>query len=237
MKRILNARNIITGIFVLLLCVILAIPAIARESLSSLRTDVNAAQSAADAAQADADAANAGVSTNATTGATNADDISLTMDAVCQVAEAVGVCNGIAFCAGSCALDLSVWNAVDFPIADPALLTSCGGDTYIKESDFAQIPGLIVGVILCDATRYKLLLADNEDGPFYEIADYAGRGEDHCEVIGGTSSLALGPFHHSTTGLTEMGYTRGSAGTPFLFETFLGNRISPEWYECGLSIP
>lgn len=39
--------------------------------------------------------------------------------------------------------------------------------------------------------RYHLFLSDNIYGMFYNIADGTGSGEDHCELVGGTTSTAI----------------------------------------------
>jgi hypothetical protein len=56
------------------------------------------------------------------------------------------------------------WEAYDFTF-HPAS-TSCAGDRYVR-----LMPGynLWVGAILCDADQYKLFLAEEKAGTFYQI--------------------------------------------------------------------
>jgi len=105
-----TCKTILTGSVVTFLWITLATPALAqRTSLSDLQADVdqntsdigiNAAEistNAADIANNAADIANTAADT-----ATNSADINETMDAVCTVAIAAGVCDDIAFCSGQC---------------------------------------------------------------------------------------------------------------------------------------
>ncbi len=103
MDMLVEKKNVCILSLIALLCVVLVTPAVARESLSSLRTDVNAAQDAANNAQADADTANSGVSANAADinrtqndVTTNTSDIEVNSDAICELACAMGV--DIVFC-------------------------------------------------------------------------------------------------------------------------------------------
>ncbi len=77
-------RNIFIAGGALLLCAVVAVPAIARESLSSLRADVS--QNAAD------------IDTTQSEVSSHTSDIELNSDAICELAIAVGVCEDIVFC-------------------------------------------------------------------------------------------------------------------------------------------
>jgi hypothetical protein len=107
-----------------------------------------------------------------------------------------------------------------------------------------------VGVILCSDTRYKILLSTSRDEVFYPIGDYAGHGQDHCELVnpdftipnedditsGGCDSCATGNLVNPA-GAT--GWSRASFGDAFQFEAVWPefNLYTSSWYECGVSIP
>lgn len=109
---------------------------------------------------------------------------------------------------------------------------------------------LWVGAEECTSTQYKLYLSDSPSDTFHQIVDWAGIGEDHCELVNpaftnpsedditaGCPSCALGPIDASWPG-PALVYARGWLGTPFTLETWppQGN-YTPTWYECGVSIP
>jgi hypothetical protein len=136
---------------------------------------------------------------------------------------------------------LGAWRPFDFPIGAIDELTDCaGGDKYVQKSVFN--PSLWVGAQLCSNSRYKLYLAASSAGPYWEIGDGGGNGEDHCELIGaefdgitsytGSYQTPPGPFS----------FARTASGLPFVFgstaeldELFSAYRTP--YYECGISIP
>ena len=137
------------------------------------------------------------------------------------------------------------WSPGNFQVTGVA--TSCGGDRYVR---FDEGYGLYVGAILCSANRYKLLLGETENGVFHEIGDYAGHGQDHCELVnpgfsipdeddvtsGGCVDCALGDFGNPVGG---QGWSRGVYGEGFTFEPVWPqyNLYTVSWYECGATIP
>jgi len=139
------------------------------------------------------------------------------------------------------------WEAYDFTF-HPAQ-TACNGARFVR-----YFPGfsLWVGAILCNPSRYKLFLSPTKDGTFYQIGDYAGHGQDHCELVnpnftipneddiksGGCASCDVGPIIWSDPGLGP-GWSRAVFGDCFAFEASWPqfNLHSTEWYECGVSIP
>lgn len=127
------------------------------------------------------------------------------------------------------------WTAVNFITTGTNITNDCGGgDEYVKRSDFN--PYLFVGAMLCNANRYKLFLSFSAGGLYYEIGDTNRWGQDHCELIGGTETTAIGPY--SDTGSGEAGFFRGYLREDFKFETPTAfNAWRTPWYECGISIP
>jgi hypothetical protein len=138
------------------------------------------------------------------------------------------------------------WEAYDFNY-HPAP-TPCNGPRYAR-----YFPGfsLWVGAILCNASRYKLFLSSTKDGTFYQIGDYAGHGQDHCELVNlnftipneddiksGCASCDVGPLVFSDPGLGP-GWSRAWFGDCFAFEASWPqfNLHSTQWYECGVTIP
>ena len=126
------------------------------------------------------------------------------------------------------------------------------GDRYIR---FDEGYGLFVGVALCSATRYKIYLGASAEGVFHEIGDYAGHGQDHCELVnaaftipdedditsGGCTSCQTsaeaGEWYLNPVG--SQGYSRANHGQPFSFESVWPeyNLYTVSWYECGVAIP
>jgi hypothetical protein len=127
---------------------------------------------------------------------------------------------------------LQIWDSSDFPVASTGLNSPCNGAKFIKQSRFA--PGLFVGVILCNPDRYKLLLASVREGPYFVIGDTGGMGEDHCELMGGMDTTAIGPVV-APASEEGIGFWRNSHGEPFQFGTLPADAVSTQWYECGIS--
>jgi hypothetical protein len=135
------------------------------------------------------------------------------------------------------------WSASDFLTYDG--VSYCDGKRFTRFDDRYQ---LWVGAEVCDAGLYKLYLSDSEDGTYYEIADYGGHGQDHCELVnasfalpnedditsGGCSGCAVG----DVIDLIDVPvYARGSLGEPF---EFVISRdwadLTTDWYRCGVTI-
>ncbi len=128
----------------------------------------------------------------------------------------------------------------------------CDGDRYIR---FNEAYGLYVGVALCSSTRYKIYLGPSPDGVFQQIGDYAGHGQDHCELVnpafeipnedeitsGGCTacqtSVEGGEWYLNPVG--TQGYSRATFGAPFEFVPDWPeyNLYTASWYECGVAIP
>lgn len=63
----------------------------------------------------------------------------------------------------------------------------CSGNRYIG---YSQKYGAWVGAVLCgSSTTYKLYMSGTETGTYLQIADYAGHGQDQCELINPTFTL------------------------------------------------
>ena len=138
----------------------------------------------------------------------------------------------------------SGWQAADFQTYDAA---ACTGARFVRYDDHY---GLWVGAILCgSAERYKLYMSDDRNQPFLQIADFAGHGQDHCELVnpaftipnedditsGGCTACSVGNLV-DVIGVPV--YARAKFGEPFQRVT------SREWadlttnsYACGVAIP
>jgi hypothetical protein len=139
------------------------------------------------------------------------------------------------------------WERLDFT-AGPGHST-CKGDRYVK---WADAYSLFVGVQLCEEPgRYKIYLSATREGEYDEIADTAGDGEDHCELVnpafripnedniksGGCSSCANDPAIDFDPP-QEMVWSRADYGLPFTFGPMpRQNYYSSNWYECGVTVP
>lgn len=122
----------------------------------------------------------------------------------------------------------------------------CSGSRYVR---FVPAYSAWVGAEVCgSASEYKLYMGPSATGTFYEIADYAGHGQDHCELVnpafklpnedditsGGCADCSLG-------GLVDVQdvpvYARARFGEPFrlVMSTFWGD-LSTEKYRCGVPV-
>jgi cysteine-rich repeat protein len=106
----------------------------------------------------------------------------------------------------------------------------CNGTRYVKASGRPEAPWL--GVILCDADTYKIMLGTAADAPFYSLSDTSGNGEDHCELVGG--NVADGVFSNERTQLVP-GFERAAASDAFVFDDMISN--SQDAYDCGVIVP
>lgn len=96
----------------------------------------------------------------------------------------------------------------------------------------------IVGVELCNSTRYQIFLGGNLTDKFLNIGDGEGTaGADHCELVGGQEIDAVLPGTYSgVPALT--GYARRYVGDEFSIQAIGGSTgwHSEPWYECGVQI-
>lgn len=155
-----------------------------------------------------------------------------------EVDELIGACDG----GGGGEPDK--WEPVNFQTLTPA---SCTGARYVR---FDPHYNLFVGAILCsDSKHYKLYASDQKTGPFLEIADYAGHGQDHCELVnpaftmpdedditsGGCTTCSVGPLV-DINGVPI--YARASFGQPFerVVARYWAD-LTTTVYSCGVSIP
>ena len=139
----------------------------------------------------------------------------------------------------SCVSDL-VPAAFEFP-ADEA---SCAGPQYKR---FVAEQGLWLGLVSCGDGSTRFYLAPSEEGPFFQATDWAGHGQDHCElirtgfslpnedeIISGCSECSTGPNFSLEL---EPTFARGNAGEAFEFVPETG-----EWsyqysrIDCGCGL-
>jgi hypothetical protein len=136
------------------------------------------------------------------------------------------------------------WQKSDFKTATP---TACDGARFVR---YLAEYNKFVGAVLCgSASRYKLFMAEQANDVFVEIADYAGHGQDQCELVSSTFSM---PNEDDITsgGCTDCAvsevndligvpaYARARFGEPFTrVTTVFWADLSTDWYQCGVSIP
>ncbi|XP_045175394.2 uncharacterized protein LOC123536343 [Mercenaria mercenaria] len=110
-----------------------------------------------------------------------------------------------------------------------------GGKKFVKKTGYEV--GAYVGVVLCSEKRYKIYLSDSLSETFLNIGDTNQNGEDHCEFVGASKTsevkLKKGPS------LFERipGYRRGNWGEVPIKAKLSFFSPTPEWYECGVTIP
>lgn len=97
-------------------------------------------------------------------------------------------------------------------------------------------------------TKYKLYMSSSEKGTYYQIADYSGHGQDHCELVNPTFSLSNDDDITSGGCLTcalgnlvdvqnEQVFVRSRLGEAFSSVTsrFWAD-LTTSWYSCGVPI-
>eukprot|EP00105_Crassostrea_gigas_P017847 XP_011435779.2 PREDICTED: fibronectin type III domain-containing protein 1 [Crassostrea gigas] len=129
----------------------------------------------------------------------------------------------------------SCWYEYSF-VHDTAWNGCTGGKRYVMKTKFTSAP--IVGVELCNSTRYQIFLGGNLTDKFLNIGDGWGDGEDHCELVGGQEMDAVLPgTYGSAPALT--GYARLYVGNEFNIHAIAGGTgyHSNPWYECEVQIP
>ncbi|XP_052708041.1 uncharacterized protein LOC128183172 [Crassostrea angulata] len=129
----------------------------------------------------------------------------------------------------------SCWYEYSFHY-DTAWNGCTGGRKYVMKTKYTSAP--IVGVELCNSTRYQIFLGGNLTDKFLNIGDANGNGEDHCELVGGQEMDAVLPETNSSA--PELtGYARRYVGDEFSIQSIgrnTGYQSNP-WYECGVQIP
>ncbi|PTL75159.1 hypothetical protein DAT35_56195 [Vitiosangium sp. GDMCC 1.1324] len=142
-----------------------------------------------------------------------------------------------------CGVPVTEWRTYTFKTYGS--VRYCSGDRYVR---YVPKYNKWVGAELCESNRYKLYMSSSETGTYYEIADYAGHGQDHCELVnsqftlpnedditsGGCTTCALGNL------LDPIGvpvYARGYFGEAFNLVTSVDwGDLTTDSYRCGISI-
>ncbi|HMJ16091.1 MAG TPA: hypothetical protein VK524_31965 [Polyangiaceae bacterium] len=138
------------------------------------------------------------------------------------------------------------WENQCFTTWDPP---TCNGARYVR---YDQNHDKYVGVILCSSSHYKIYLGESLTDAFYQIGDYAGHGQDHCELLdpdfripnedamksGGCSECATSAdrdWYENPVG--TRGYSRATFAEQFRFEPVWPqfNLYTVEWYACGVT--
>ncbi len=140
-----------------------------------------------------------------------------------------------------------MWVAYDFSTRT-AVPEGCDDARYIRR-DIRQ--GQWVGAVLCGSdTRYKLYMGTAANDPFFELADYGGHGQDHCELVnlefridddddirsGGCTECDIGPQIEPSNDAPVFVRTRFGERFEYAQAGSWGG-LSAAWYECGVAIP
>jgi len=161
----------------------------------------------------------------------------------CNTAAGYHVSEVIAKCGGG-----DRWERGEFQtLTPPSSSSSCTGSRFVRYDAHYEA---WVGAILCGApNRYKLFMSKARNDRFLEIADFAGHGQDHCELVnpafripnedditsGGCATCAVGPLV-DVTGVPV--YARARFGEPFarVRSTYWAD-LTTMFYSCGIAIP
>jgi hypothetical protein len=126
----------------------------------------------------------------------------------------------------------------------PSDAASCDGPQYTR---FLPEQGLYLGLVSCGDGTMRFYLAESLASPFFQATDWAGHGQDFCELV--RPNFVLPNEDDITTGCAECStgqnfpleyvpaYSRGYAGEQFTFIPQTGewsNQISRVDCGCGL---
>ena len=167
-----------------------------------------------------------------------------TADSNCNTTAGYEVSEKYAECGGDGGGDGKDWESKDFDTFSPP---TCTGARYVRRDEHY---GVWIGAILCGgSTYYKLYMSEHADEPFLEIADYAGHGQDHCELVnpaftipdedditsGGCTECSV---HNVVDPIDVPVYARARFGEPFerVTSQFWAD-LTTSVYSCGVSIP
>jgi hypothetical protein len=136
------------------------------------------------------------------------------------------------------------WEPAAFSTLTPP---ACTGARFVRYDPKYQA---WIGAIQCGAaSRYKLYMSRIRNEPFLEIADYAGHGQDHCELVnpaftipnedditsGGCIGCAVGPLV-DIDGVPV--FARARFGDPFQrVQARFWSDLTTTFYSCGVGIP
>lgn len=137
----------------------------------------------------------------------------------------------------------SSWKAFNFLATSTS---SCSGARYVG---YSAKYGTWVGAQLCgSSSKYKLYMSSSEQGVYYQIADYGGHGQDHCELINSTftipndDDITSGTCKNCSLGSlvdvqNEQVFARSRLGEPFRQVTSVDwGDLTTDSYSCGVSI-
>jgi hypothetical protein len=138
----------------------------------------------------------------------------------------------------------------EISVPGPLVAGSCSGAKYVRSTTYK---GLFVAAIHCSnepKSKVKLLLAASAAGPYREIGDENGHGQDHCELMNPSITLPNSDDINSGNCQTcDIGGAPQVAGSPFYVRANLGNDFvlrttapSPGHYStpfvnCGVNLP
>ncbi len=122
----------------------------------------------------------------------------------------------------------------------------CTGDKFVG---YSSKYAMWVGAQLCGSSdKYKLYMSTSKTGVYYQIADYGGHGQDHCELI--NSSFTIPNDDDITSGTckncavgnlvdvqNEPVFARSKLGETFkqVDSTYWAD-LTTDYYKCGVSI-
>lgn len=122
----------------------------------------------------------------------------------------------------------------------------CTGTKYVGYSEKYDA---WVGAQLCGSNdQYKLYMSSSKTGTYYQIADYGGHGQDHCELVNPNFTISNGDNINSGScsdcavgSLTdpngETVFARSSFGEAFEKVTSRDwGDLSTEYYQCSVDI-
>lgn len=144
---------------------------------------------------------------------------------------------------GSCDFGGFSWEAKPFALYPDG--QTCLGDQWVRYDEGLR---LWVGLTTCGPDETRIYLAASPEGPFAAAADWAGHGQDHCELVNASFTLTnedditSGGCTECSTGPNmplegRPAYARGNLGEPFVYVP-----VTPEWshqvsrLRCGVAL-
>jgi PKD repeat protein len=137
------------------------------------------------------------------------------------------------------------WTPTNFSVGGTRS-ASCTGPTL---TGFSERYGVWVGAQLCGSSNtYKLYMSTAQNGTYYQIVDYGGHGQDHCELINPSftipndDDITSGTCKNCAVGglvdvQNETVFVRSRIGEPFTQATaaFWGD-LTTDTYTCGVPV-
>jgi TARSH-like protein len=144
---------------------------------------------------------------------------------------------------GACEFGGFSWQAQSFALYPDE--QACLGDQWVRYDEGIR---LWVGLTTCSSDETRIYLSASPEGPFLAATDYAGHGQDHCELVNAAFTLTdedditSGGCADCSTGVNLPLEGVSVYGRGYLGEAFEFVESTPEWsyqvskLRCGVEL-